>query len=358
MPSSAPPSAPRGALAPLGAISLDDDDMVILKLSLPIGGGSVQPNAYNSVMHEHHAFDSSSPAPVGVHPIESSTQLHAYQNIQGLGIGSGGSDAPGGAGRMHLQGAHPASPSSSRSQAPAGAAQDRDRRPANIACAASGHHAACSEQRKSPVAVKLLGEFEEKCKYGEWPASTSVHCYWCCTPFPTQPVGLPVKYRAGKFNVVGCFCSLSCACAYNFGQAGQRYSVDEGLARYSLLNALSRKLGYGQKPVRSAPDRLALSIFGGHMSIDEFRAHGNPLSADLAGTAKRIVVNYPPMQCLTQQIEDTGIDELRSEYRYIPIDNDRISKYQEKIRLARTKPLINHRNTLDHTMNLKVSRAT
>ncbi len=175
-----------------------------------------------------------------------------------------------------------------------------------------------------------------------------MHCYWCCHRFDTPPLGLPIKYVGGQFHVVGCFCSLECAAAYNFSTA--RDSVDECLNRYSLVNALSSRLGLGcgSRVVRPAPDRLALAIFGGHLGIDEFRAHGSQ---------RQVVVNCPPMQSVTQQVEEVNDSDMCSEYRYIPLDSERVSRYQEKIRLMRTKPLVNFKNTLDHTMNLKYAPA-
>lgn len=206
---------------------------------------------------------------------------------------------------------------------------------------------ASASPNKATIArvVRLLAEFEEKSKSGEWPLSTSVHCYWCCHRFQTPPLGLPIKFSAGQYHVVGCFCSLECACAHNF--ATTRDSVDECLNRYSLINSLSARLGL-DRVVKPAPDRLALSIFGGHMSIDEFRAYGQA-----SGGRRQLVVSCPPMQSVTQQVEEVNEADLSSEYRYIPLDNDRVSRYQEKVRLSRTKPLVNYKNTLDHSMKLK-----
>ena len=209
--------------------------------------------------------------------------------------------------------------------------------------------------------VRLLAEFEEKSKNGDWPLSTSVHCYWCCHRFDTTPLGLPIKYVGGRFHVVGCFCSLECAAAYNFSAAKE--SVDECLNRYSMINALSVRLGHA-RVVRPAPDRLALAIFGGHMGIDEFRVHGGGsggLSCSAVGSSppnhpqRQVVVNCPPMQSVTQQVEEVSDADLSSEYRYIPIDTERVNRYQEKVRLMRTKPLVNFKNTLDHSMKLKYS---
>ena len=198
-----------------------------------------------------------------------------------------------------------------------------------------------------PKIVRMLMEFEEKSKSGDWPTSTNVHCYWCCSRFPGTPVGLPVRYTSGtagrdQFHVTGCFCSLECATAYNFG--GGKDSVDECLHRYTLINALAARLGLGRS-IRPAPDRVALAMFGGHMTIDEFRA--------FPSSGKHIMVNSHPMITVTQQLEEVNEADLRSEYRYIPLDNERVVRYQEKMRLKRVKPLVNFKNTLDHTMKVK-----
>lgn len=200
------------------------------------------------------------------------------------------------------------------------------------------------QQNYGIKAIKLLTDFEEKTKHGEWPASTSVHCYWCCHKFNTTPMGLPVKYAEGKFYVTGCFCSLECAAAYNFDS---RDSIDDTLERYHLLNVLARELGY-ESTVKQAPNRLSLSMFGGHLSIEQFRG--------FCDTHKIVILNHPPMMTLTQQIEEINEYELKSELnRYIPIDSERVNRYKEKIKLKRTKPLTNFKNTLDHAMNLKFS---
>ena len=196
-------------------------------------------------------------------------------------------------------------------------------------------------------AIKLLMDFDEKCKNGEWPSSTSVHCYWCCHRFKNVPIGIPLTYNedAGKFMVYGCFCSCECAAAYNMDS---KESSDETMTRYSLINMLARELGHC-KLVRPAPNRLVLSMFGGPMSIDEFR--------ERCHTSRLVLVNFPPMMTVTQQVEEINQRELRSEYRYIPIDSERVNKYKEKIKLKRTKPIINYTNTLDHAMNLRFDEA-
>jgi hypothetical protein len=191
--------------------------------------------------------------------------------------------------------------------------------------------------------VELLKDFEEKNKQNEWPSTTSIHCYWCCQKFPSVPFGIPVKYNGNKFHVYGCFCSLECAAAYNLKNYD---SIDEMWERYMLINMLSRRIGHKDQVI-PAPSRLALKEFGGYMDINEFRR--------FTDSKKLISVNFPPMMTLTQQIEEINGSDLTNDYKYIPIDTDRINKYKEKIKLKRSKPIANYKNTLDHTMNLKIT---
>jgi len=191
--------------------------------------------------------------------------------------------------------------------------------------------------------VELLKDFEMKSKSSEWPTTTNICCYWCCHQFKNPPFGIPVKYINGKFHVYGCFCSLECASAYNFDSNN---SSDEKWERYNLINLLSREIGHKRK-VKIAPDRLTLKMFGGYMDIEEFRK--------FAETSKVLNINFPPMMTLTQQIEELNECDVSSEYKYIPLDIERINKYKEKLTLRRSKPVKDFKNTLDSMMNLKIN---
>ena len=191
--------------------------------------------------------------------------------------------------------------------------------------------------------VDLLMDFQKKSNSSEWPQSTSIACYWCCHPFATVPFGIPVKYYNQKFHVYGCFCSLECATAFNFDS---RESSDEVWERYNLINLLSRKLDY-RPLVKPAPSKLALKMFGGHLDIEGYR--------QFFLSNKILCENFPPMMTLTQQIEEINECDINSEYRYIPIDHERINKFKEKLTLRRSKPLTNYKHTLDHMMNLKIN---
>jgi hypothetical protein len=136
---------------------------------------------------------------------------------------------------------------------------------------------------------------------------------------------------------------LECAAAHNFNTTN---NLDDMWERYNLINLLSRKIQHANR-VRPAPDRLALKIFGGYMEIDQFRRFGSG--------SKVININFPPMSSISQQIEEINEHELNSDYKFIPLDHDRINKIKEQMVIKRVKPLVNNKNSLESSMNLKVS---
>lgn len=202
-------------------------------------------------------------------------------------------------------------------------------------------HTPCPHVNNLKV-INLLRDFEEKNKNNEWPSNTSIACYWCCHRFDNAPFGIPVKYDNGTFFVYGCFCSLECASAYNLNN---KETNDEMWERYSLINLLARKIGYAASYVKPAPNKLTLKYFGGHLSIEEFRRYTN--------TNKMISINFPPMMTMTQQIEEINESDVNNDFKFIPVDTDRINRYKEKIKLKRNKPFHNMKDTLDQTMNIK-----
>jgi hypothetical protein len=112
---------------------------------------------------------------------------------------------------------------------------------------------------------EMLSEFIEN---KEWLHTTSVCCWWCCHGFDTIPIGLPSYYDKSncKFRVKGVFCSFSCMLAY---KNDKRLSNLDYIIKflYSKLTG-TMLLDCVLKP---APSRYALKIFGGQLTIKEFR---------------------------------------------------------------------------------------
>jgi len=197
-----------------------------------------------------------------------------------------------------------------------------------------------SEKNNSSSIIKenLINADEEK-----WKKNTNISCYWCCHSFNNTPFGIPIKYKNNKFYVNGIFCSLECSATYNFSSEKGIQDIWES---YNLLNLLSHKLNY-KNIVRLAPKRECLNIFGGKMSIEEFRLFSNQ--------NKIINILEYPMISVSPQIEEINYDNNSKKSNFIPIDEERVKKLEQKIKLMRREPLLNHKNTLEHTMNIKIS---
>lgn len=99
-------------------------------------------------------------------------------------------------------------------------------------------------------------------------AAHPLSCWWCCHPWEGPEVHLPIKYddRTKKFTTVGHFCSFPCAKAWGLDNGGSRWGeMLEFLALY-------RKHSAGKYvPTPMAPKRQTLRMFGGPLSIEEFR---------------------------------------------------------------------------------------
>lgn len=61
------------------------------------------------------------------------------------------------------------------------------------------------------------------------------------------------------------------------------------------------------------------------------------------------------MIATNQQLEEINYNTDNNSNNFIPIDENRLKKIKQKIKLSRNKPLNNNKNTLEHTMNIKIS---
>jgi len=102
------------------------------------------------------------------------------------------------------------------------------------------------------------------------PLKSDCWCWWCSHPFDTQPAYIPEHYDNVKdvFYLAGNFCSWNCAKSYLYSQK----SIKVGM-RCSLLSLLRRKLQgkMVRDCIRPAPPREVLKVFGGSLTIEEFR---------------------------------------------------------------------------------------
>lgn len=191
-----------------------------------------------------------------------------------------------------------------------------------------------------------LETFKETNKKKETPLRTSIYCWWCCHPFETKPVVLPTDLIEEEFKVEGCFCCPECAAAYNHAN----YHQHAERSNYNLLNMLYKRFNEdSQIPIKLAPPKLCLRIFGGNLSIEEFRQN-------CSNYYQEFTTISPPMISIIPQIEENQVNFGASKKKYIPLDQERIEKANEVLKLQRKKPLSETHNTLEQCMKLSYQR--
>ena len=105
---------------------------------------------------------------------------------------------------------------------------------------------------------------------GSWPAQTDIHCFYCAHSFATMPLTAP-KSRisvGGKYVTDGVFCGLPCALKYTDINAGFNAEEEKMLLRVMARDVFKMPDAFHAK---NAVDARNLRIFGGHMTVEEFR---------------------------------------------------------------------------------------
>ena len=170
-------------------------------------------------------------------------------------------------------------------------------------------------QGRRPMLKRLGGK--------EWPLRTSAWCWWCCHPFPWEPFPLPIlRYPGSSTNchwltafkgwvrsdstmpqsavpqqphqkadwqyvVKGNFCSPQCARAYSWRTScgGARFTkVNDWITSIAteVFDYCSTTTSSGSGTttttdgdwwLRMAPPPEILTVFGGPVSIQEYRSH-------------------------------------------------------------------------------------
>ena len=102
--------------------------------------------------------------------------------------------------------------------------------------------------------------------------SPETWCWHCCHPCGAAPLPMPVShdYRSDVFTVRGAFCSWGCMRGYSRDSVSRHASSVQ-----SMILSMFRKRFEPHERMRStmpAPPRQLLRVFGGTMSIEQFRA--------------------------------------------------------------------------------------
>ena len=120
---------------------------------------------------------------------------------------------------------------------------------------------------------RIKGYFELMRRFvcsDKWLYNTDVCCWWCCHTFDTVPIGNPDRYYTNveKFRVKGVFCSFSCLMAYR-NDSCKKYSSTNYLVKFMYSKLTGTFLL--DSNLTPAPPRSCLKMFGGDLTIEEFR---------------------------------------------------------------------------------------
>jgi hypothetical protein len=177
----------------------------------------------------------------------------------------------------------------------------------------------------------------------DWLHTTDAACWWCCHSFDSVPLGLPVYYNSNlkKYRVKGVFCSF--ACMKSFGKDNKwRYGETESMIK-SLHNDLT---GNMFSKITPAPTRYALKMFGGELTIEEFRNTDNPKMYKM--------VEYP-LYISRDYIEEIDIASIRTANNKLfkdrnsnksVLDPDRVNEARSRLQ-EKDKTTVTIGNTID-----------
>jgi hypothetical protein len=134
---------------------------------------------------------------------------------------------------------------------------------------------------------------------------TNVVCWWCCHPFDDYPVCAPEKYDGltDIFKVKGCFCSFNCSKAF---------MKNERNPSIYLCNSYTKKLLGYIPDITPAPSRYVLKMFGGPLSIEEYRSTFTGLNTVSFNVYPMI---YFPTQMEFKSARPTGSSITKSQQR-------------------------------------------
>ena len=166
-------------------------------------------------------------------------------------------------------------------------------------------------------------------------------CFWCCHPFEWTACPLPVSYDAYQnlYTCEGNFCSPECGLAYLY--ADNRVSDSIRWNRHAMTAYLYASIRPNLSP---APPRSLLRLFGGPLSIEQYREY-------CMGSNELVMSELPPIRVIFPTMNVQG--PLRDVKKYVSLSNDVIEKASESLRLKRSKPVHVNVPTLDMCMAVK-----
>lgn len=172
-----------------------------------------------------------------------------------------------------------------------------------------------------------------------YPKKTNTACFYCCHTFNNRPLPMPFKFINGNFYVKYTFCSWECMKSYN-NDSNFTYTPKI----FSLISLLYQFI-YGKVDViKFAPPKSELQLFGGSMSIDDFRKNNIKINY--------YKIPYPYVICSdnVQKINFSFIDKNKADDQFNNFTH-KSNNNENNIKLKRQTPIKNT-NTLESIMGV------
>tara|TARA_A100001015_G_C14795066_1_gene634612 strand:- start:210 stop:824 length:615 start_codon:yes stop_codon:yes gene_type:complete len=181
---------------------------------------------------------------------------------------------------------------------------------------------------------------------------SNVLCWWCSHSYKTERKPIPIYYDSKKniFSVHGSFCSWEC------GKAFMQEKYKSPSEKHTLFTLFLKRIEGKIIRIRPAPHWSELAVFGGKMTIENFRKNNNiipfnpnsiiSLSSGINHIREQNNVNKnPPGFNTIQSVSNSPNNNILNENK---------SNTNELV-LKRQKPPRGRLNTLESTMGLIIT---
>jgi len=188
--------------------------------------------------------------------------------------------------------------------------------------------------------MNVLKEFNSD----KYPTKTKAACFNCCHSFTTKPLPLPFEKKYDTFHVKYNFCSWECMKTYN-----NESNTSDKEYIFTLIQSFYKILNNGKCcNIGFAPNKYVLKLFGGTMSIVDFRKQNINTSHILFETP--LIINNP----IIEKIDNFAW--INKDEAKLTMDNFDKSKLtaniNDSVKLKRNKTSKSDTNTLEISMGL------
>jgi len=181
------------------------------------------------------------------------------------------------------------------------------------------------------------------------PKESDIWCWHCSHPFLGHAVPLPIKYdsRTQVWKTIGTFCSWGCAKAWNWDSGiGYRSGI-----RGELLTLLKKRtIGKLERTV-PAPPRTCLRVFGGTLTIQEFRKQSTAGIITECLPEKMIAIETVVH---SRRVENARKAAVRGPDLKETVNFEGTMQKNETLRLKRPKPMPSSNDVLARAMGLEI----